>query len=131
MRKPEPLNLLFITAVPIIKLFARGEGMVEDMFRVYETRRDEACVCCCLLLPRTEYKAVRGEKRTVEKKRRDMRQRTVEEMCFERQPRVRMGKGVGTTGQWIPAGPRKVEPKTTKKTRKTKSVCVVYWYSIQ
>jgi hypothetical protein len=32
----------FITAVPITKLFAWGEGIVEDM--CYERRRAEACV---------------------------------------------------------------------------------------
>ena len=35
-------SLLFITAVPIIKLFAWGRGIVEDM--CYEVRRAEACV---------------------------------------------------------------------------------------
>ena len=33
---------VFITAVPITKLFAWGEGIVEDM--CYERRRAEACV---------------------------------------------------------------------------------------
>ena len=33
---------VFITAVPIIKLFAWGKGIVEDM--CYERRRAEACV---------------------------------------------------------------------------------------
>ncbi len=33
---------MFIIAVPIIKLFAWGEGVVEDM--CYERRRAEACV---------------------------------------------------------------------------------------
>ena len=37
-----PIRCVFITAVPITKLFAWGAGGVEDMF--YERRRAEACV---------------------------------------------------------------------------------------
>ena len=57
---------VFITAVPLIKLFAWGEGRVEDI--CYERRRAEAGVDClpitwmpfvCVYYCSTYYKAVR------------------------------------------------------------------------